>query len=312
MAAFALKQFTALIYLAMTSDILSFFQENWHAAIDAPTEFADALEEAWSTAKADHPGVVLLPERFVRVLAQRLPPDSDPVAELQKLSISDLYLCAAVLDGDSTAYISLDDKLRTAAQRASRRFNACDDDVNELGQILFEHLLVATSKRRARLHEYAGKGSLERWLQAVATRSKLNAMRGVKREVLIDDGAIFDALVPDGQTPAIEPSKDQYRQALKNAFSTALEELSDRDKALLRMAYLDRVNLAGLGRAFGLSRATAHRRLADARDNLGKGIERCLGRELSLGHSIAPEQLASIRRLVQSQISISLGRILAS
>ncbi len=297
----------------MTSDILSFFQKTWQAPIDSPSELCSALDDAWSNAKADHPGVELQQERFANVLAERLPAESDPVLGLQMLSISDLYLCTAVLDGDAMPYVTFDDKLRTAAALAGRRFKACADEIDELGQTLFEHLLVATTKRRARLHEYAGKGSLARWLQAVATRSKLNAMRGVKREVLIDDGAIFDALIDaGGPTASIEPSKDEYRLALKKAFSRALEELVARDKALLRMAYLDRVNLEGLGRAFGISRATAHRRLADARDHLAKGIETCLGQELSFSRSISPQQLASIRRMVQSQISVSLGRILES
>ncbi|MBL4636326.1 MAG: hypothetical protein JKY56_20870, partial [Kofleriaceae bacterium] len=244
-------------------------------------------------------------------LATRVDELTSPETAISKLAVEDLYLCTAVLDGNSMAYVAFDYKLRASAEQAAKRFKVSADVVDELAQTLFEHLLIPSGDKRARLHEYAGKGALSRWLQAVATRTQLNAMRGVKREVLIDDGAIFDALVqPMGAT--IEPSKPQYQSALKSAFTRALEELADQDKALLKMAYIERVNLEGLGRSFGFSRATAHRRLAAARDALASGIESCLNSELSATGALSPSQLASIRRLVQSQVSVSIGRILNS
>ncbi len=103
----------------------------------------------------------------------------------------------------------------------------------------------------------------------------------------------------------------EFPLAVRGGWQTQDTRAVDHDKALLKMAYIERENLEGLGRSFGYSRATAHRRLAGARDALAKGIEEYLGSELN-ATALSATQLASIRRLVQSQVSVSLGRILNS
>lgn len=290
--------------------MLSSFDKFWSGTIQSAAELKSALAQAWSDAQSHHSEIELCQEKFARALAERIDEAANPAIAILSLATQDLYLCIAVLDGNSMAYVAFDYKLRAAAKQAAIRFKAGPDVVDELAQNLFEKLLLPSTDSPARLHGYAAKGSLDRWLQAVAIRTQLNAMRGVKREILIDDGAIFDALLQPTASASVEPSKDRYRDALRTAFAKALENLADQEKVLLRMAYLERVNLEGLGRTLGVSRATAHRRLAAARDSLAQGIEACLGEELSANAALSPGQLASIRRLVQSQISVSLGRIL--
>jgi RNA polymerase sigma-70 factor len=275
---------------------------------DFPSEVSDTpaleaqLSSALASCQATHPEFADHSIALAKSLAERV--KSDPI-DFASLALTDLYLCVATLAGDTAALVAFECELKIALTRVGARFRLSDDQRDELGQELLERLLLPAAERPARLAEFAAKGSLVRWLQAVATRSQLNRMRGKKREVLTGDHSILDALaIPI--IPGLEPNKGRFRSALKTALGTALASLEAQDKLLLRMAYVEGVRLEGLGRALDVSRATAHRRLTKAREALAIGVEESMSEELS----IPKEKLSSIRRLVQSQVSISLGRLL--
>jgi len=283
--------------------MLQAFLSHYPGVVTDTTALKQALASVLADCRAEHPELGEHSEAFGKTLALRVSSDR---WEFSQLACSDLYLCVASLAGDTAALIVFEGELQTALTRVGARFRLSGDQRDELGQELLERLLLPGAERPPRLAEFAGKGSLVRWLQAVATRTQLNRMRGKKREVLTGDNAILEAFaVPI--VPGLEPSKGRFQNALKIALGSALARLEAQDKMLLRMAYVEGVRLEGLGRALDVSRATAHRRLTKAREALAHGVEESMSEELS----IPKEKLSSIRRLVQSQISISLGRLLS-
>mgnify|MGYP003664476430 FL=1 len=286
----------------MLGAFLTHYQGRAPDTVTLSTKLASVLFEC----KQTHPTLVIDTESFAKTLATRVAIESDPTAALDSLAVCDVFLCVATLAGNAAALVTFEFDVQVAIKRLGARFRLSADQADERKQELLERLLLPVGDREPRLTEYAGKGSLVRWLQAVATRLQLNVMRGKKREVLVNDEAMLEALAEPICT-AIEPGKDRFRGALKIAFSTALANLAAEDKLLLRMAYVEGVRLEGLGRALGISRATAHRRLTKAREALAKGVEQSMSEELS----IPIEKLSSVRRLVQSQVSVSIGRLLS-
>ncbi len=283
--------------------MLHAFLSHYPGVVTDTTALEQALASVLADCQAEHPELGDHSVDFGKTLALRVSTEN---WEFSQLACPDLYLCVASLAGDTAALIVFEGELQTALTRVGARFRLSEDQRDELGQELLERLLLPGAERPPRLAEFAGKGSLVRWLQAVATRSQLNRMRGKTREVLTGDNAILEAFASP-IVPGLEPSKGRFQSALKIALSSALARLETQDKMLLRMAYVEGVRLEGLGRALDVSRATAHRRLTKAREALALGVEESMSEELA----IPKEKLSSIRRLVQSQISISLGRLLS-
>ncbi|HLU67063.1 MAG TPA: sigma factor-like helix-turn-helix DNA-binding protein, partial [Kofleriaceae bacterium] len=91
------------------------------------------------------------------------------------------------------------------------------------------------------------------------------------------------------------------------AFGAAVDRLPERERALLRYTYLDGLGLDELAAVYQVSRATAHRWLVKARDGLAAAVEAQLRAELRL----SPAEFHSIRRLIQSEVELSLRRVLA-
>jgi len=283
--------------------MLQAFLSHFPGVVSDTMALEASLANALDSCQTEHPELADHSKGLAETLATRVTSDS---LDFSSLALSDLYLCVATLAGDTAALVAFEGELRAALTRVGARFRLSDDQCDELGQELLERLLLPSTDRPARLTDFSGKGSLVRWLQAVATRTQLNHMRGKKREILTGDDSMLEAFAMPS-IPGLELNKGRFRRALKTALSTALAGLEAQDKMLLRMAYVEGVRLEGLGRALDVSRATAHRRLSKARETLAIRVEATMSEELS----IPKDKLSSIRRLVQSQISISIGRLLS-
>ena len=106
--------------------------------------------------------------------------------------------------------------------------------------------------------------------------------------------------------PELQIIKQRYRAHFKAAFERAIDELSPRDRTLLKLHVIERSSIDDIGALYKVHRATAARWLEAIRDNLGERTRALLAAELALG----PAELESVVRAVQSQVSVSLSRIL--
>lgn len=213
--------------------------------------------------------------------------------------LDDVRLAIACARASPEALTEFDARLKPAIEAAVRRLGT-GDFVDELMQLVRERLLVGTRDGPPRIREYAGRGSLEKFVQAVALRTALNLREQRQRLHAHDaDDALFDLPAAD-HDPELALLKTKYRTDFKAAFSAALAELEPESRNALRQYYLDALSLAELGKLYGWSIATASRRVAAARIALLEGTRRHLAGRLQ----ISSHEVDSVLRLIESQLSV--------
>jgi RNA polymerase sigma-70 factor (ECF subfamily) len=265
-----------------------------------------ALTAALETARSAHPDIALDASTFAAHIAARLDPDGEPAGQIAKLDSADLYLACGCLHADPVAVADFDGEPMSVVLPAIRGMRGDQAEAEDIAQELRERLLVGGGERGPRIGDYKGRGRLKRWVKAIAVRTFLNNKRGQKREVLVDDEPVLDALT-EPSDPQLALLKNKYRAQFSTSFASAMESLSSDDKLVLRHAHIDNLRLEEIGKALGVSRATAHRRLIRAREALAKATEDQLGQALG----VSAGEIASIRRLVQSQVVVSVRRLLS-
>ena len=227
---------------------------------------------------------------------------------LDRLAARDLAVAWGCAAGLAAAIAVFEAEYLPAARGALARMRAADPVIDEQLQVLRTRVLVGDGRRGPRIAEYRGRGSLRRWIRAVAARQYLNALRDQGREAAVGDADVLDALASPGDGDAeLAYLKQRYRGAFADALAAAAAALDPLDRTVLRYTFVDGLGLDALGRALRVSRATAHRRLAAARAALLAGTERELAARLAL----TPDEVASLHRLVRSQLELSVGRLLA-
>lgn len=271
---------------------------------------ADALVGHWQAARAAWPDLVIDPARFAGELARRLaahPGTGAAAAALEALHGSDVYLAVACCDGESVAILQLDELVGRELRHATSKLRASPDQAAEVHAELRRILLVDDAERGAALRDYAGRGDLRGYLRVSATRALIRAINRGRREVAVDDGEVFDRLLPIDD-PELSILRAQYRDTVDAALRAALAGLDGRARALLRYQLLDGWSIDQVGKLYGVHRATAARWLADARAALGDAIRT----ELAARLRIATSEVDSIVRLVQSRVDMSLDRLLVT
>ena len=89
-------------------------------------------------------------------------------------------------------------------------------------------------------------------------------------------------------------------------FQATLAALPADERTVLRMHYLDGLNIDRIGVVFNVHRATVARWIARTRDALLAETKRRLGERLR----VTGRELASLMGLVQSQLDVSIGKVL--
>jgi RNA polymerase sigma-70 factor, ECF subfamily len=212
-----------------------------------------------------------------------------------------VYLACACLAGVKDAITVFEQTcIAPARAHAARRFR--DDSLaDELAQIVRHRLVVGERK----LGQYAGRGPLSAWVRIAMVRAGQNLKRSPRaRETSLSAG---DERVLDSH-PEAKLVNAHERFLANEALRGALHELAREDRVLLRMHYLDEVTLEGVAKILGVSRATAARRLAAARDQLVANMRRWLHEE----RGISTTQVDSLIGALAGQIDVSLRRELAT
>src|SRR5205085_10230752 len=106
--------------------------------------------------------------------------------------------------------------------------------------------------------------------------------------------------------PEIAYLKERYRVDFEHALRKALQVLSERDRALLRLHLVSGVTVERIGKMYGVTQPTASRWLAQARASMLDEIKTTLGKRLGT----SPDELASLAGLVASRLDMSLSQLL--
>jgi RNA polymerase sigma-70 factor (ECF subfamily) len=256
-----------------------------------------ALEGAYQAGRAAWPGVQLDREAFAeRVDALNLD------AETLERRGADLFLATACAREDPAAIGFFERTFLTAVTRQLGRLALQPPEEDELRQRLRVKLLVGPELK---ILEYRGSGPLGAWVRVCALRLALdlNAAPEVFRR---NDTQALDALMASTPGGEVMLDAEQHRAPFRAALQEALDALTTREKTLLRLHFLDGMNIDALGSMFQVHRATVARWLVAIRT----GVLNHVRQRLSLDLGASPSEAQSLVRLLSADVQVSIQRIL--
>lgn len=258
---------------------------------------SDAIGQAFRAGRAAWPGVALELDRF----SDRA--DAIPADRLAAHG-ADLYLCAACVAQDPAALRHFDTQLARALP-AARRY--CPDPAAEAEvlQRVRIHLLVSEGSAPPRIALYDGRAALPTWLGVCVTRMALYLARSVRNapEVASDWCDVIAAL-PTGQ-PELEAVRARYAALFSDAWRRAADELTARQRALLRMCFVEGSSVETIAAVYAVHRVTVWRWLEQAKQALLDRTRELLAEALPAD---APGT-QSLLELIGSQLDLGLSQL---
>lgn len=213
----------------------------------------------------------------------------------------DFYLAAACATGNAPALRVFAELINDTRAAVSRYGD--EDFVNEVLQRVRVHLLVADENGATRVGRFDGRASLRSWLGICSIRMALYLLRTQRnrRESSADlHSALFELGTEDA---TLEGLKQQYAAAFREALESASEELSSRQRAVMRLRFAHGLSLDQISTTYAVHRATAWRWLRGAQETL---LERLANR---LRVAVADDDIGldSLLGLIRSRIEISMS-----
>ena len=258
----------------------------------AVSEEAPSVAAMFEQGRLAWPTVTLALEDFARFVGERAATDGERAG----LFAADAYLACACAAGDDRALAEFDRLYVAQVPSFLAREAPSPGFVDEVSQRLRERLFV-----EGKIAQYTGRGSLGSWARVVTLRVASNLRRGERAHV-----ALEDALPSPGPDPELAAMQARYGDAFKLALRGALEGLDAEERSLLRLHYVDGLNIDKIAVVFGVSRATIGRRMIGVRERVGEVAHRRLADEL---HA-TPEEIRSLLRLVRSRLTLTLSAAL--
>jgi RNA polymerase sigma-70 factor (ECF subfamily) len=270
----------------------------------AAEPLAATLAQLRAAALAVYPDLVVDGAIFAAELAGRLGAAACP-EQLARVRADHVHIAIACLARDPVAIRRFEDDFLSEIDATARRLRARPEQADEVRGHLSRILFVSEPGRPAALSEFSGRGDLRSYLRVMATRELVRAINKGRREVGVPDDAFLDMLLPTSD-PELRYLREHYRADVDAAMRAALAALSEQSRALLRYSMVDGWTVDRIGALYGVHRATAARRVAAAREELGAAMRA----ELATRLAISVDEVDSIVRLVQSRIDVSLERLL--
>ncbi len=265
------------------------------------TATLDAFREGWESAQsrgiAPAEGFETFCEHLTRL---DVGAGAEPHAE-------DLALAWACGRGDAAALRAFEEQLAPVAARAITRVDADPGFVDECVQQVRTRLLLPDGDRPPRILGYGGRGPLVGWVSVAAVRVALSVLRASRRQAARDETLWSEAvLFPSGLSPDLQHLKERYAPQLGEGLRKACAELDERDRAVLRLYFAEGLNIDKIGKVYGVHRATVARWINRTKAALTERMHAIMHEQ----RGVPIDELASIDRLVRSQLDISLGGLL--
>jgi len=261
-----------------------------------------AIDEAYAAARETWPGVELDRQVFAAWVDERS--ESSTVPPYAR----DLYLACACARGDAAGVRAFERELVPKAAAAARALEPESDFVSEVVQRLRTRLLGPRIDGVPRIADYGGRGPLAGWVGVTATRLGLSLLRELKRAQRFDDERWAAALAaPVTDDLELDYLKERHREDFVRALSDACGGLPARERTVLRMHFVEGLNIDRIGQIYGVHRATAARWLAKGRHTLYAETRRRLATALALSE----DDFSSFDRLLRSQLDVSLPGLFA-
>ena len=270
-----------------------------------PRAVQAAISHALNEVGSLWPASWVAPADFVPYLARQLPFSECGLDAFRRCRVGELYLICACGHGISAAIAQFEHRYFGVIRPTVMGLGLDEDMVDDITQALRSKLFVGTYDEPPRILRYGGRGDPAALVQVAATRAAVDELRRRKRWT--GSAEALTELVADG-TPEHKLASTERRADFKRAFEAAARRLSDRDRVLLRLHYVQRFTLQDVGSLYRVHFATASRWIAKARARL----EREIWTELAMLWNLSEDERNHISRLIDSQLSLSLERILAA
>lgn len=267
-----------------------------------PGDLEAALAAAIARGRAAWPQLEVDDETFVGAIHRGISDAVDPVTAISDLAVEDLYLAQACATGAPPALEAFIAMCAPTLAGGLRQMGLAADVVEELGQEVQTKLFVGSPPRIA---TYSGRAALRSWVRTVATRVAVDRLRKPDTAALEDE--VAERLSDPARGPDLELFRAKYQLEFKQAFEEALATLDVRERNLLRHHFVDELTTEQIGALYSVHKTTAFRWLEAARTALSKRTRTGFQQRLKL----MPTELDSILTMLQSQIDLSLSRVLA-
>jgi len=295
-----------------TPDLAAMFLAHVRFRLAPPSDAAtlnDLLVRAWEGARARWPAVKLAPELFMQHLAERLPAEgagSSLEALLAQLAVEELYLACACLHHVPLAPETFEQHYLRKLPRLLRNRERSAAALDEICQLTRVKLLVSTPEGPPKIGEYLGKGELMGWVRITAIRIAAKEQLRQKPTVDPEEAIIKPLLRGTGNDPELDRIKQLHQEDLRHAMREAFASLSDEDRYILRLHYVDRLSMYAMEPLLDRSQPTISRRLKEIRETIHKETRRHLQDRLKLPQN----EFQSFIKLLDSQFELGLSQLL--
>lgn len=257
-----------------------------------PSEHSSPALDLYEEGRRAWPDIALDREAFERHLAERAPEKASgaPVRG------GDLYIACACARGDERALEAFDRHFLAEVPSFLAARNPSQRLIDDVRQLLRERLFV-----EGRIDQYSGRGSLQAWLRVVTLRLTSNLRRQDRHHE-----ELHEAIPAAAIDPELQVIRGRYGREFQAALRASLDSLDAEERTLLRLFYIDGLNIERIGVVFGVSRATVGRRMIAVRERIVDEMHRMLREKLGASQ----EELASLLRAVRSDLAMSLSVVL--
>lgn len=256
--------------------------------------------QAYGSALACHGELGLQPEPYAtrllsvtrKYLGENLS-QSTAFAFINRLHTDDLYLALACARSSEAAWERLTKLYRVFIRKVAD--NACStaDVAREIADSIPGHIFLPDASGCSRIASYEGRSSLAAWLSAVVNDRAVKEHRRCKNFEQIDN---FPDIADHDALSRIEAAlrAGRYASLIRDALIAANKSLSERERFILTLRYLDGLGGAEVASVLGVHPSTVSRRLQQIYGKLETETISTLGSKHNLNPAALGECLEEI------------------
>jgi RNA polymerase sigma-70 factor (ECF subfamily) len=214
---------------------------------------------------------------------------------------ADFYLCCACASTQSEACELIERQARDVLIGAIGRVNSDPEFIQDTLQAFWERLLADNA---ARLVGYSARGPLNAWLRVSASRFAVDRLRAERRHVHYRS-ELLEAITEGGSGPESKLLRARFAGGFRSALARAFKGLSPRDRNVLRLSIGGQLSVDGIGRAYGVHRATAARWLVQAKTKVFEFVQSELAGENA---KLTETEMNQIAHLMGQELDFSLSQ----
>jgi RNA polymerase sigma-70 factor (ECF subfamily) len=272
-------------------------------------ELESPLRRAWEIGRRRWPQVDLLAEVFMGHVAGLLPePQAERLLaqEIEQLDHEGLYLACACVHGVPAASELFEQHYMAKLPGLLGYLKLSEVALDEVCQRVRTHLLLRTPEAPPRLAEYTGRGALMVWVRVIAVRMALRQEVSVRGLFDRHDLAALENMPAPETDAELALMKSHYRHEFRQALREAFAALSEDQRYLLRLHFIEGLPTTRMGPLFGKDQSTISRWLRDAREKVYEETKGRLQERLRL----SSQEFESLMSAIQSRFDVSLSQIL--